>query len=111
MFLKPRRVRKDGKAHVYWSFVESYRTARGPRHRVVGYLGELRGSKKDGWARSGRQLSDKPGPAYPHLGASAIARSSSGDSKGQLPGTLSRQEALASCGTFGVGGLELMHDS
>ena len=65
MFLKPHRVRKDGKTHVYWSLVESYRTARGPRHRVVGYLGELNGSEKDGWARFGRQLSDKPEPAYP----------------------------------------------
>ena len=65
MFLKPHRVRKDGKTHVYWSLVESYRTARGPRHRVVGYVGELSGSQKDGWARLGRQLSDKPEPAYP----------------------------------------------
>ena len=65
MFLKPHRVRKDGKTHVYWSLVESYRTARGPRHRVVGYLGELSGSEKDGWARLGRQLSDKLEPAYP----------------------------------------------
>ena len=65
MFLKPHRVRKDGKTHVYWSLVESYRTARGPRHRVVGYLGELSGSEKDGWARLGRQLSDRPEPAYP----------------------------------------------
>ena len=65
MFLKPHRVRKDGKTHVYWSLVESHRTARGPRHRVVGYLGELSGSEKDGWARLGRQLSEKPEPAYP----------------------------------------------
>ena len=65
MFLKPHRVRKDGKTHVYWSLVESYRTARGPRHRVVGYVGELSGSEKDGWARLGRKLSDKPEPAYP----------------------------------------------
>ena len=65
MFLKPHRVRKGGKRHVYWSLVESYRTARGPRHRVVGYVGELSGSEKDGWARLGHHLSDKPEPAYP----------------------------------------------
>jgi hypothetical protein len=33
--------RKDGKGHAYWALVESYRTARGPRQRVVAYLGEL----------------------------------------------------------------------
>ena len=32
---------KDGKRHAYWALVESYRTARGPRQRVVAYLGEL----------------------------------------------------------------------
>ena len=31
---------------------------------MVGYLGELSVSKKDGWARLGRQLSEKPEPAY-----------------------------------------------
>ena len=50
MFLNPHRVLKYGKTHVYWSLVESHRTARGQRHRVVGYLGELSGSEKDGWA-------------------------------------------------------------
>jgi transposase len=33
--------RKDGKRHAYWALVESYRTARGPRQRVIAYLGEL----------------------------------------------------------------------
>jgi transposase len=32
---------KEGKRHAYWALVESYRTARGPRQRVVAYLGEL----------------------------------------------------------------------
>ncbi|MBI2861643.1 MAG: IS1634 family transposase [Chloroflexi bacterium] len=32
------KVRKDG---VYWELVESYRTERGPRQRVVAYLGDL----------------------------------------------------------------------
>ena len=32
---------KNGKRHAYWALVESYRTARGPRQRVVAYLGEL----------------------------------------------------------------------
>jgi transposase len=32
---------KDGKRHDYWALVESYRTERGPRQRVVAWLGEL----------------------------------------------------------------------
>ena len=32
---------KDGKRHAYWALVESYRTERGPRQRVVAYLGKL----------------------------------------------------------------------
>jgi transposase len=32
---------KNGKRHAYWALVESYRTVRGPRQRVVAYLGEL----------------------------------------------------------------------
>ena len=41
VFLKPKRVRKDGKTHTYWMLVESVRTPKGPRHRTVAYLGEL----------------------------------------------------------------------
>ena len=32
---------KDGKRHAYWALVESYRTARGPRQRVVAWLGVM----------------------------------------------------------------------
>jgi transposase len=32
---------KDGKRHDYWALVESYRTERGPRQRVVAWLGEM----------------------------------------------------------------------
>lgn len=59
MFLKRCRRRKNGKDHVYWSLVESYRTARGSRHRVVAYLGELSGGQKSGWAQLGRTLAGK----------------------------------------------------
>lgn len=41
MFLRKICVQKDGKAHNYWALVESYRTERGPRQRVVSYLGEM----------------------------------------------------------------------
>lgn len=41
MFLRPCYRTKNGKRHAYWALVESYRTDRGPRQRVIGYLGEL----------------------------------------------------------------------
>ncbi len=41
MFLRKICVQKDGKPHNYWALVESYRTERGPRQRVVSYLGEM----------------------------------------------------------------------
>jgi transposase len=41
MFLKKISVDKDGKRHDYWALVESVRTERGPRHRVVSYLGDM----------------------------------------------------------------------
>ena len=41
MFVRPCYRMKDGKRHAYWSLVESYRTERGPRQRVVAYLGKL----------------------------------------------------------------------
>ena len=41
MYLRRCYRRKDGKRHAYWALVESHRTARGPRQRVVAFLGEL----------------------------------------------------------------------
>jgi len=41
VFLRKVCREKDGKSHHYWILVESYRTARGPRHRTVAYLGEM----------------------------------------------------------------------
>lgn len=41
MFLRKLCRKKDGKSHHYWALVESYRTARGPRQRVVSYLGDM----------------------------------------------------------------------
>jgi transposase len=56
MFLKPCHRRKNGKDHVYWELVESYRVRGGSRHRVVAYLGELSESEQRGWARLGAKL-------------------------------------------------------
>ena len=41
MFIRPCYRNKDGKRHAYWALVESYRTERGPRQRVIAYLGQL----------------------------------------------------------------------
>jgi hypothetical protein len=41
MFLRPCYRRKNGKRHAYWALMESHRTERGPRQRVVAYLGQL----------------------------------------------------------------------
>jgi transposase len=62
MFLRRCERRKNGKRHTYWALVESYRTARGSRQRVVAYLGELKRSERSGWAQLGRSLSGKKKP-------------------------------------------------
>jgi len=48
MFIRPCYKKKNGKKHAYWALVESYRTDRGPRQRVVSYLGQLKESKRLG---------------------------------------------------------------
>ena len=59
MFLKKLSRKKSGKDHCYWALVESVRTARGPRHRVVAYLGELAAEERDGWGRVAATLGRK----------------------------------------------------
>lgn len=41
MYLRRCYRAKDGKRHAYWALVKSVRTAKGPRQRVVAYLGDL----------------------------------------------------------------------
>ena len=48
MFIRPCYKRKNGKRHAYWALVESYRSERGPRQRVVSYLGQLNESERLG---------------------------------------------------------------
>jgi transposase len=38
---------KSKNKHVYWELVESYRTERGPRQRVVAYLGDISQSERE----------------------------------------------------------------
>jgi hypothetical protein len=59
MFLKRCARKKDGKPRTYWQLVEPYRTARGPRHRVVVDLGELDKSERRGWGRLALHLDGK----------------------------------------------------
>ena len=56
MFLRRYQRRKNGKPHTYWALVESYRTAKGSRQRVVAYLGELKSNEQDGWTKLGSHL-------------------------------------------------------
>jgi len=62
MFLRRCVRRKSGKWHTYWALVESYRTGRGSRQRVVAYLGELKRGEHSGWAQLGRKLSGEDRP-------------------------------------------------
>jgi transposase len=73
MFLRRCERTKHGKKHTYWALVESIRTARGSRQRVVAYLGELKASERNGWAQLGQRLQrhERPQPSLfdpPHDG-------------------------------------------
>jgi transposase len=50
--LRPNNRSKDGKAHTYWSLVETVRTPEGPRQRTLCYLGELNGSTQARWLKT-----------------------------------------------------------
>jgi transposase len=67
MFLRRCDRRKNGKQHTYWALVESYRTAQGSRQRVVAYLGDLKPSEKDGWAKLGSHLKGSRRSQRPQL--------------------------------------------
>lgn len=60
MFIRPCYREKDGKRHAYWALVESYRTARGLRQRVVAYLGELTEQKRRGVKRAATGAPSEP---------------------------------------------------
>jgi len=79
MFLRPCYRRKNGKRHAYWALVESYRTARGPRQRVVAYLGQAepptrRGVRRAAGKSKQRQacLFDPSEPAYVAVDANRV---------------------------------------
>jgi len=59
MFIRPCYRKKNGKRHAYWALVESYRTERGPRQRVVAYLGQLDDTERRGVKRAA-ECKNKP---------------------------------------------------
>jgi len=59
MYLRRNRRRKNGQDYDYWTLVESVRTARGPRQRIVAHIGKEPGLDEDerlGWEQIGRLL-------------------------------------------------------
>ena len=59
MFLRRNRRKKNGEFYEYWTLVQSYRTERGPRQRIVATLGKLPGLDEDeraGWEEIARLL-------------------------------------------------------
>jgi transposase len=63
MYLRRNRKRKSGEDYECWTLVESIRTARGPRQRVVATIGKLPGldrQERTGWDEISRILSGKP---------------------------------------------------
>ena len=67
MFLRRCSKRYKGQRHSYWTLVESVRTARGPRQRVVTYLGDLDESGRLGLRDAARAASGESVDASPLL--------------------------------------------
>ncbi len=72
MYLRRCRRTRNQNDHIYWELVESYRTERGPRQRVVAYLGDMSESgrvglelaAKDQKAWQSRLLDESPEPDW-----------------------------------------------
>ncbi len=71
MYIRKCRQKKDGNIRDYWQLVESYRTERGPRQRVVAYLGTMEESARLGAKQAAtkdpahqKRLFDEVGPDW-----------------------------------------------
>lgn len=65
MYLRRHDKKVDDEHYNYWSLVESTRTARGPRQRIVATIGKLPGLDKEeriGWEEIKRIIDGKPIP-------------------------------------------------
>jgi transposase len=63
MYLRRHGKNVNGEEYGYWSLVESIRTARGPRQRIVATIGKVPGLDKEeriGWEEISRILTGKP---------------------------------------------------
>jgi transposase len=58
MFIRPYYKRVHGKRQAYWALIESYRTERGPRNRVVAWLGKLDEAGRLGVQQAAAESSD-----------------------------------------------------
>jgi transposase len=77
MFLRRNRRQVDGETYEYWTLVESYRTERGPRQRVVATLGKLPGLDErelHGWEEIEWLLEGKRPPRQLKFGRSEQRR-------------------------------------
>jgi transposase len=81
MFIRQCFRRKNGKRHAYWALVESYRTERGPRQRVVAWLGDVDEEGRLGLRQAAeerspterqRTLFDEPQPRWVRVDVSAV---------------------------------------
>lgn len=65
MYLRRHNKKVNSEQYEYWSLVESVRTAKGPRQRIVATIGKLPGLDKEeriGWEEIRRILDGKPIP-------------------------------------------------
>jgi hypothetical protein len=60
VFLRRIQPRGRGRRQEYWVLLESYRSAKGSRHRVVAYLGKLSDQEVSGWEKLAARLDGKP---------------------------------------------------
>jgi len=66
MYLRRHRKKSGGVDYETWTLVESERTAKGPRQRIVATIGKLPGLDREeriGWEAIGRILDGKPAPS------------------------------------------------
>jgi transposase len=64
MYVRRCYRKKDGKRHAYWALVESYRTARGPRQRVVAWLGAMDEQGRLGVKRCAERATTQQGSLF-----------------------------------------------
>jgi hypothetical protein len=58
MFIRQFFQTRNGRRNAYWALVESYRTPRGPRQRVVAWLGKLDEAGRLGLRAAAEQVDD-----------------------------------------------------